>query len=157
MTDEQLLEMRLCDLPLSIEGTPLEYRVARLYRELDARGLRIKPHVWLSEDWFTPDKIPGFAIPFYLAHPRLARLERKQMLEVEGGTEKECLRILRHEAGHAIDNAFELHLRPRYRQLFGSLAHRYPDWCKPQTNRRSHVPPLAASHAPDPPARACGA
>ena len=86
MTDEQLLEMRLCDLPLSIEGTPLEHRVAWLYEEIVARGLRFNPHVWLSEEWFTPDEVPGFAIPFYLAHPRLAKLERAQMFEVEGGT-----------------------------------------------------------------------
>ncbi|MCI0659609.1 MAG: putative zinc-binding metallopeptidase [Acidobacteria bacterium] len=147
LTDEQLLEMRICDLPLSIEGTPLEYRVARLYRELDVRGLRIKPHVWLSEDWFTPDKVPGFAIPFYLAHPRLARLERKQMLEVEGGTEKECLRIMRHEAGHAIDNAFKLHGRSRYRKLFGSFAQPYPDWYKPEPQSRDYVLHLPAWYA----------
>ncbi|HMB28003.1 MAG TPA: hypothetical protein VKS99_07835, partial [Blastocatellia bacterium] len=103
MTDEQLLDLRLSDLPLRIAGTPLEGLVARLYEDLDARGLRFKPHVWLSEDWFTPDKISGFAIPFYLAHPRLIKLERRQMLQVEGGSENECLRIMRHETGHAID------------------------------------------------------
>src|SRR6267378_263491 len=112
MTEEQLLDTRLCDLPLKINGTPLERRLSRLYEELDARGFRVKPHVWLSAEWFTPDEVPGFAIPFYLAHPRLYRLERRQMLEVEGGTEKDCLRIMRHEAGHAIDNAFHLHGRP---------------------------------------------
>jgi hypothetical protein len=105
MTDEQLLDLRLCDLPLRIAGTPLEGLVARLYEELETRGLRFKPHVWLSEDWFTPDKVSGFAIPFYLAHPRLIKLERRQMLQVEGGSENECLRIMRHEVGHAIDNA----------------------------------------------------
>src|SRR5215813_12151490 len=92
MMDEQLLDLRICDLPLSLEGTYLERRVLRLYEELAARGLRFKPHVWLSEEWFTPDGIPGFAIPFYLAHPRLSKLEHQQMLEVEGGTEKEYLR-----------------------------------------------------------------
>src|SRR5262245_38838668 len=119
MTDEQLLDLRLCDLPLNIVGTSLERRVARLYEELDGRGLRFKPHVWLSEEWFTPDNVSGFAIPFYLAHPRLSRLERRQMLQVEGGSEKECMRIMRHETGHAIDNAFFLHSRRRYRELFG--------------------------------------
>jgi len=48
-----------------------------------------------------PDGVTGVAVPFYLAHPRLARLERAQMLEVEGGTPAWCLRILRHEVGHA--------------------------------------------------------
>ena len=106
LTYEELLDTRLCDLPLSIKGSPLKRRVAQLHQELAARGLRFKPHVWLSKEWFTPDNIPGFAMPFYLAHPRLSKLERKQMREVEGGTERECLQIMRHEAGHAIDNAF---------------------------------------------------
>ena len=30
------------------------------------------------------------------------------MLEVEGGEHEWCMRILRHEAGHAIDNAYRL-------------------------------------------------
>jgi putative zinc-binding metallo-peptidase len=139
LSDDELLDVRLCDLPLKIEGSPLEERVARVYDELEARGLRFRPHVWLSQEWFTPDGIPGFAVPFYLAHPRLVQLERKQMLEVEGGTEKECLRIMRHEAGHATDNAFRLHGRRRYRELFGSFIHPYPNWYKPNPNSRKYV------------------
>ena len=37
-TDEQLLEVRMCDLGLTIEGTDLEARIAQLNTELDARG-----------------------------------------------------------------------------------------------------------------------
>jgi hypothetical protein len=139
LTDEQLLDLRLCDLPLSIKGTPLERYLARLEEELSARGLRFRPHVWLSEEWFTPDGIPGFAIPFYLAHPRLIKLERSQMFEVEGGTERECLRIMRHEAGHAADNAFGLYRRKRYRELFGSFKSHYPDSYHPRPNSRDYV------------------
>jgi hypothetical protein len=147
MTDEQLLDLRLCDLGLTIEGTPLAQRLQRLYQEMAAHGLRFQPHVWLSEEWFTPDEVPGFAIPFYLAHPRLAKLERRQMLEVEGGTEKECLRIMRHEAGHTIDNAFRLHRKRRYRELFGSFTQPYPDWYKPEPNSRQYVLHLPAWYA----------
>ena len=152
MTEEQLLDTRLCDLPLKINGTPLERRLSRLYEELDARGFRVKPHVWLSAEWFTPDEVPGFAIPFYLAHPRLSRLERRQMLEVEGGTEKDCLRIMRHEAGHVIDNAFQLHSRRRYRELFGPFDRPYPNWYKPEPNSRDHVLHLPAWYAQSHPA-----
>ena len=102
LPDDELLTWRMCDLGLHIEGTVLEERIERLYDELEYRGIRFRPHFWLSDEWFSPDGVPGIAIPFYLAHPRLARLERKQMLEVEGGTEDWCLRILRHEAGHAL-------------------------------------------------------
>src|SRR5437763_1667986 len=106
--DEQLLDVRMCDLALRIEGTDLEQRIAQINAELDARGLRFRPHYWLADEWFTPDGVPGVAIPFYLAHPRLARLELAQMLEVEGGDPDSCLRILCHEVGHAIDNAYRL-------------------------------------------------
>jgi hypothetical protein len=102
LADEHLLDMRICDLALKIKGSFLESHIKRLYSELNDRGIRFKPHVWLSEEWFSPDGVPGIAIPFYLAHPRLMKLERKQMLEVEGGTDTECMRILRHEAGHRV-------------------------------------------------------
>ena len=93
--------MRIKDLGLTIEGTWLQGCVEKLYDELDERLLRFKPHVWLSDDWFSPNNIPGFAIPFYLAHPRLRRLEHDQFLDVEGASRAECMRIMRHEAGHA--------------------------------------------------------
>ena len=105
MTDEQLLGLRFCDLKLKVERG-LASRVRRLYRELDKRGIRFRPHVWLSEEWFSPDGVPGIAVPFYLAHPRLERLERRMMRHVEGGSAESAMRILRHEAGHAIDTAY---------------------------------------------------
>jgi hypothetical protein len=39
MANEQLPGMRFCDPPASIEDTPLERRVSRLYEELSARGM----------------------------------------------------------------------------------------------------------------------
>ena len=146
-SDERLLDVRLCDLPLQIEGTALEQRVKRLYRELERRGVRFKPHVWLSEEWFTPDGVPGFAIPFYLAHPRLVRLERKQMLEAEGGTTTECMRLLRHETGHALNNAFRFHLKRKWQELFGSFATPYPHSYRPRPTSRNYVLHLGAWYA----------
>jgi hypothetical protein len=69
-----------------VEQSQITEHIAQLYRELGDRGLLFRPHFWLSSEWFSPDGVPGIAIPFYLAHPRLARLEFAQMLEVEGGT-----------------------------------------------------------------------
>ena len=110
-SDEQLLDLRLCDLKLRIAGTELSKCVRQLNRELRIQGLVFRPHFWLSDDWYCPDGVPGIAVPFYMGHPRLAKLELNQMLEVEGGTPKGCLRILRHETGHAIENAFRLRRR----------------------------------------------
>ena len=151
-TNQELLEWRLCDLGLTLEGSGLEAPIERLYRELEGRKLRLKPHCWISEEWFSPDGVPGIAIPFYLAHPRLKRLERAQILEVEGGTAAECLRLLRHEAGHAIQHAFRLHRRKRWRELFGSTTEPYPDYYRPNPGSRRyvvHLPNWYAQSHPD--------
>jgi len=147
LTDEQLLDLRLCDLHLKLEGSPLEERIAQLYRELDERGLRFRPHFWLSDEWFTPDGVPGIAIPFYLAHSRLAKLELNQMLEVEGGDADWCMRILRHEAGHAIENAFAVRRRPRRQQLFGKSSVPYPDHYSFKPYSKSFVVHLGSWYA----------
>ena len=139
LTDDELLDMRFRDLRLKITGTPLEHRVAQLNGELSEKGIRFQPHCWLAEEWFSPDGVPGIAIPFYLAHPRLMRLERKQMLEVEGGTKDWCMRILRHEAGHAIDTAFRLRRRKAYRDTFGKVSQAYPEFYQPKPYSRSFV------------------
>lgn len=138
-TDDELMEMRFCDLGLRIEGTALATRVEQLHEELEARHLRFRPHCWLSEEWFSPDGVPGIAIPFYLAHPRLMRLERKMMLEVEGGTHDWCMKILRHEAGHAFDTAYRLYRRARYRELFGRYSQPYPEYYQPKPLSKHYV------------------
>src|ERR687895_991861 len=137
--DEKLLDLRICDLKVTIEGSILEDRIADLQRELDARSLTFQPHFWLSGEWFSPDGVPGVAIPFYLAHPRLEKLERSQMLEVEGGTPEWCMKILRHEAGHAIDNAYRLRTRLRRQRVFGPSYIQYPDYYTPKPYSKSYV------------------
>ena len=147
LSNEQLLDMRICDLNLSMEGTVVESCLHQLHKELKTRGLRLKPHCWLSDDWFSPDGVPGIAVPFYMAHPRLKRLERNQMLEVEGGTRAWCMRILRHEAGHVIDTAFRLHRRKKYREYFGNPSTPYPESYKPKPHSKSYVNHLDSWYA----------
>lgn len=137
--DERLLDLRPCDLPLRLENSDLQPAVGELYHELAANGIRFRPHVWLSDEWFTPDGVAGIAVPFYLAHRRLRALERSQMLEVEGGTHDWCMRILRHECGHALDNAYRLHRRARYRKLFGAWHDPYPDSYRPKPYTKRFV------------------
>lgn len=139
LSDEEILDLRFCDLGLTIQGTPIEQRIEQLHRELDAKRIPFRPHFWLSQEWFTPDGIPGIAVPFYLADSRLMKLEEQQMLEVEGGTPDWCMRILRHETGHAIDNAYRLRRRRSYRQTFGNVSAPYPDAYSPRPYSRSYV------------------
>ena len=147
LTDSELLGVRLRDLGVRIEGTWIEECLAELYGELERRDIRFRPYAWLSSDWFVPDRVTGIAIPFYLAHPRLMKLERKQMLEVEGGTRGEMMKILRHECGHALDNAYGLSREALRRELFGDPSKRYPEHYRPNPASRRHVQHLRLYYA----------
>src|SRR5690349_8957080 len=147
LSDEKLLELRFCDLKLSLERSPLARRVQRLYAELENRGIQFKPHVWLAEEWFSPDGVPGIAVPFYLAHPRLERLERRIMRGAEGGNARTLMRILRHEAGHALDNAYRLRRRKAWRDVFGPASLPYPHRYRARPGSRRYVHHLGEWYA----------
>jgi hypothetical protein len=146
LDDEALLDVRMSDLPLTIEGVLAE-RIQQFRGELESRGLRFPLHFYLSDEWFTPDGAAAIAVPFYLAHPRLVKLEEAQMLEVEGGDHEWCMRILRHEAGHAIDNVYRLRLRRERRRLFGLPTKPYPEFYTPKPYSKSFVLHLDAWYA----------
>ena len=139
LSEQELLGVRLCELGLGIEGTALESRIEQLMGELARAGLCFQPSIWLSTDWFSPSGVPGFALPFYLAHPRLARLEGTQMFEVEGGNRDWCMNLLRHEAGHAIDTAYRLRRKKGWRECFGSPAESYYTTYTPRPTSRYFV------------------
>ena len=147
LPDEKLLQLRLKDLKLTLEGTWLDDCVAELHQELARRGIRVRPHAWLSDEWFSSEATPGIAIPFYLAHPRLMRLERKKIIDVEGGTRAECMRILRHEAGHVMQHSYQLQRRRKWQQLFGHSSTDYPDYYRPNPASRSYVQHLRLWYA----------
>jgi hypothetical protein len=151
LPDDELLQMRLKDLNLSIEGTWLQGCVKTLNGELKRRGL-VQAHAWISDEWFSPDTTPGIAIPFYLAHPRLARLERKMFKDVEGGTQRQAMQILRHEAGHIVQHAYALHRRRKWQETFGRSSTAYPESYRPNPNSRNfvqHLPRWYAQSHPD--------
>ncbi len=145
--DERLLGLRVRELGLRLAGTWLEDCLEEVYGELERRGLRLRPHAWLSSEWFSPEGVAGVAIPFVLAHPRLIRLERRLMFEVEGDTREECLRILRHEMGHAFDTAYLLHRRCAWRRVFGDTRQRYPEVYRPDPASRRFVQHLRLYYA----------
>jgi hypothetical protein len=152
LPDEQLLDLRLSDLPLNIEETQLEGRIAQLRSELERCDLRFPIHFYISDEWFTPDGTATMAVPFYLTHQRLERLEKAQMLEVEGGDHDWCMRILRHEAGHVIDNVYKLRLKRQRRDLFGSSSVPYPEFYSPKPYSKTfvqHIDPWYAQSHPD--------
>src|SRR5215203_3974000 len=62
LPDEQLLQPRFRDLDVTVEGTWLEDCLSDLHDELDQRGIRVRPHAWISNEWFSSDSTPGIAI-----------------------------------------------------------------------------------------------
>jgi putative zinc-binding metallo-peptidase len=145
--DQRLLNLPMRKLKLTLRGSWLADCLRELNGELKEQGIRIRPHAWISNEWFSPENIPGIAIPFYLAHPRLMRLERKMIIDVEGGTRAECMRILRHEAGHVVQHAYQLQRRRRWRQLFGRSSKRYPSYYRPNPASRNFVQHLRLWYA----------
>lgn len=137
--DEELLDLRFRDLGLKVGQSPVQPCIDQLYEELAAKGLRFRPHCWFGEEWFSPDGVPGIGIPFYLAHKRLRQLEQHMMFEVEGGTYHACMKLLRHEAGHAIDSAWRLHNRKLWQRLFGDFHRPYPDFYTPRPGSKRYV------------------
>ena len=131
-----LLDRRISELGLSIEGSPVERLVQRLYEELDARGLAFHPPVYLSDEWGCPEATPLIGVPFYLADPELSRVEAEAAAGVED--EAEAMRYMRHEAGHALNYAYRLYDREDWRRIFGPYSRPYHD--------RYHVDPFSREY-----------
>ncbi len=125
LSDDDLLHLRICDLNVKIQGTDLALRVRQLWRELLARGLKLKPVCFLSDEWLSPADQSAIGIPFFLSHPRLKALENRMMFEIEGGNASWCMKLLRHEAGHAFDHAYRLSRRGDWKAVFGSPRTKY--------------------------------
>lgn len=138
-SNQKLLDTRICDLDLRIEHSELDARIRQLRKELRDQGFVFRPHFWLSDEWYSPDGVPGVGIPFFLVHPRLKSLENEHMLEVEGGTRDWCMKLLRHETGHAVVNAYQLHRRRSWQQHFGKSSVKYPDSYLPRPYSKRFV------------------
>jgi hypothetical protein len=125
--DEELLGLRLSELPVRIEGTWLEACITQLYDELKAKNIPFQPGCYLADEWLTPENEPVIGVPFYLAHPRLIKLQKKMLLEAEGDTHDWCMKLLRHEAGHALTYAYGLNRKRSWQRVFGHPSETYGD------------------------------
>lgn len=152
VSEEALLKKRLCDLPIQIEGTWLEECVNKLYQELKDKGIIFKPQCYLADEWLAPDQEPVVGIAFFLAHEALVKLERKFMLEAEGSNKDWCMKLLRHEAGHAINYAYQFYRRSKWKKIFGSFNKEYGDTYKFRPYSRAfvkHLEDYYAQYHPD--------
>jgi len=152
LTEEETLNLRVCELPLSLEGTWLEECVKELYKELEDKGFYFKPPCYLADEWLTPDKEPIIGVPFFLAHPTLIKLEKKMVLDAEGSNRSWCMRLLRHETGHAINYAYKLYRRKNWQKVFGKFSKEYEDTYRFRPYSRNfvrHLEDYYAQYHPD--------
>jgi hypothetical protein len=134
---DKLLGTKISRLGLNLGAPPLSRCVAALYRELVEAGIRFRPPCYLSDAWGCPDLIPLIGIPFYLARPDLSRLHREMGYDVEDAST--IMRLLRHEAGHALCYAYLLHMRRDWQKLFGHFHKAYSDQYVPNPFSTQHV------------------
>ncbi len=121
----ELLNTRICDLDLQIEGSYVDPFVQRLYRELAGKGLKLRPQFYLTDGWGCPDQVPVIGVPFYLTDKRLLRIEEEQTGEIED--DQMIMMLLRHEAGHAVNYAYRLYENPEWIETFGPFHRPYRD------------------------------
>lgn len=133
----ELLNTRICDLGVQVEGSPVEPYVQRLYREMAAKGLVFRPEVYPTDIWGCPDEVPVIGVPFYLTDKRLARIEEEQRGEVEDP--QHIMMLLRHEAGHAMNYAYRLYKSPEWARIFGRFTRPYHDRFRPNPFSRAFV------------------
>lgn len=147
ISEEELLNTRICDLSLKIDGTWLAECIEQLYAELQEKEITFMPECYLADEWLTPEKETCIGIPFYLAHPALIRLEKKFMIDAEGETKQWCMKLLRHEAGHAICHAYRFHKRKRWQNIFGLPTIEYTDTYKYRPYSKNYVRHLDGYYA----------
>lgn len=147
LTTKELLRLPLRSLSVSLEDSPwfCESRQI-LFSELAARDIRFQPHFWLSTEWFVPDGHTGIAVSLFSIHPRLRKLESMFLGQREVNTSGGFLKFLRHEMGHAVDNAFALRKMPHRREVFGNPRIEYPSCYTPQLYSRHYIDYLGTGY-----------
>lgn len=134
---KSLVDTRISDLGLKIEGSPVEKFVQQLYRELELKKIKkFRPPCYLTDEWGCPSGEPTIGIPFYLARPDLAQIESEHN-DLEDS--REIMKILRHEAGHAFNYAYKLHRTPEWKQLFGPYRRPYRENYRPVLFSKEYV------------------
>jgi len=142
---QEVLARPIRELGLKLEGSPVEPFVQQLYRELENKGLhKFRPLCYLTDEWGCPSGEPVVGIPFYLANPELARLER-EMNDLEDA--REIMMYMRHEAGHAFNYAYQLYKSAEWRNLFGPFRRAYRDNYRPIPFSRKYVRHMAGWYA----------
>ncbi len=147
LSTTEILSLPLNEMANGLSLGSLASEIKQLHRELATKGLKFRPHIWISDDWFCPDGHTGFAIPFYILHPRLIAMMKQSHLTVEGYSPRQRMQILRHETGHALDNAYYLRRNKQRQRIFGLSSTPYPKSYEPQAYSKQYVRHLSPNYA----------
>ncbi len=139
------MRSRISDLGLHVEGSTIEPLVKQLYAELDGAGLQFKPPIYLTDEWGCPEGVPIIGIPFYLASPKLSRIEQEIAENLE--TAEESMMYLRHECGHAFNYAYVLYEDEEWHRIFGPYSRPYCEDYRPNPFSRDYVRHIAGWYA----------
>ena len=147
--DQGLFSKRLCDLQLQFQDSWLEALCKKVvFEELQrAKKIFIEPQFYISDEWFCYDGTTTIGIPFYLFDKKLQHLEKKFMGFSEGSTPHKALKLIRHEIGHVVENAFDLKDHPLRVQTFQSSYKKYPSSYSPTLYSRDFVKHLGDGYA----------
>jgi len=117
---QKFLTTRICDLEMDIEES-LAYCFRRLKKELKEHQVLLWPDFYFGNEWGCVNKKISISIPFSLATPELRELEG------EVPKDEEIVKILRHEAGHAINYAYKFWKQEDWEETFGDFTKKYQD------------------------------
>jgi hypothetical protein len=135
---QRLLVTPVRDLNLAIEDKLAEL-LLQLRSELTARGITWFPSFYLGEgDFWTADQAVSINLPWWLANDALWEMVNAG----PGGprySEDDLMRVLRHEAGHALGYAFELWRQGAWKSAFGNFLAPYADTYTPDPASRDFV------------------
>lgn len=148
--EQDLWDLRVDELGIRFEGSPLEPLILRLNQELSQVGIDLRPTFFVSNEWGCPDGLPLIGVPFYLVDPRLHSYEDEHADDLED--EERIMMGLRHEAGHAINYAYKLYDLPEFEPIFGCYAKHYHDDYQPAPFSRHcvrHLPGWYGQKHPD--------
>jgi hypothetical protein len=124
----EVLNRRICDFDLHIEGRPLERVIERFRVELKERGItRVNPVFYLTDGWGVAEGTVAIGIPFYLADESLLRVQQARGGMIEGESEDDILSYLRHEMGHVVNYAYRLYASEEWTKLFGPMSRPYTE------------------------------
>ena len=151
--ESRLLSTPIRDLGLTITGTPLEPVLTQFQEELEQAGiLRLKPDFHLSTEWGVPFDTISIGIPFYLARADLTAIHAQRVGHLEGVSDSDLRRYLRHEMGHVVNYAYKLYEREDWVEHFGSMTQPYLEEYRPEPFSRRfvwHLPGWYAQKHPD--------